>query len=101
MIKHIVMWQVKEHEVHGSKEAVIEKMKGALEGLKGKIEGLIDIEVGRNFNTSEAAYDVVLYSTFTSKEALEGYQKHPLHVAVGQDLVRQVAISRVVVDYEI
>ncbi|WP_054741916.1 Dabb family protein [Cellulosilyticum ruminicola] len=100
MIKHIVMWQVKEHEVHGNKEEIIAKMKAELEGLKGKIEGLVEIEVGKNYNISAAAYDVVLYSTFTSKEALEGYQNHPLHVAIGQNLVRQVAISRIVVDYE-
>ena len=101
MIKHIVMWQVKEHEFHGTKNEVIQKMKVALEGLKGKIEGLVEIEVGANFNTSEAAYDVVLYSTLTNKEALEGYQVHPLHVAIGKELVRQVAVSRVVVDYEV
>nr|WP_302595926.1 Dabb family protein [uncultured Cellulosilyticum sp.] len=101
MIKHIVMWQVKEHEIHGSKEEVISKMKVALEGLKGKIEGLLEIEVGGNFNTTDSAYDVVLYSTFTNKEALVGYQNHPLHVAIGQELVRQVAINRAVVDYEV
>lgn len=101
MIKHIVMWKVKEHEVHGSKEEVVRKIKGRLEGLKGEIEGLQEIEVGINYNTGEAAYDVVLYSTFVSKEALDFYQGHPKHLEVANSLVRQVTISRVVVDYEI
>lgn len=101
MIKHIVMWKVKEHEVHGSKDEVMKKIKSGLEGLKGEIEGLEEIEVGINYNTSEMAYDVVLYSTFVSKEALDYYQGHPKHVEIANSLVRQVAISRVVVDYEI
>ena len=100
MVKHIVMWKVADHEVHGSKAEIQEKIKAGLESLKGKIDGLLDIEVGINFNKSVAAYDVVLYSTFTNKDALEEYQKHPEHLKVADGLVRQVAVSRVV-DYEI
>lgn len=101
MIKHIVMWKVEDHEVHGTKEEIMKKVKESLEGLKGKIDGLLDIEVGKNFNEGAAAYDIVLYATFTSKEALEGYQTHPKHVAVADGLVRQVAVSRAAVDYEV
>ncbi|MBE6022456.1 MAG: Dabb family protein [Cellulosilyticum sp.] len=101
MVKHIVMWKVKEHEVHGSKEEVMQKIKEGLEGLKGQIEGLEEIEVGINFNLAEAAYDVVLNSILTSKAALEAYQNHPKHLEVANGLVRQVATSRVVVDYEV
>ena len=101
MIKHIVMWKVKEHEVHGSKEEVMRKIKAELEDLKGEIEGLQEIEVGINYNTCETAYDVVLYSTFVSREALDFYQGHPKHLKVASGLVRQVAIRRVVVDYEL
>lgn len=101
VVKHIVMWKVKEHPVYGTKEEVMEKIKVALEGLEGQIEGLEEIEVGINFNASENAYDVVLYSLLVSKEALENYQAHPKHLLVANNLVRQVAVSRVVVDYEI
>ncbi len=101
MVKHIVMWKVTDHEVHGTKKEILNKMKQQLEGLKGQIEGLIDVEVGFNFNPADAAYDIALYSVLESKEALEGYQKHPKHLEVANHLVRQVAIKRVVVDYEI
>lgn len=100
MVKHIVMWKVADHEVHGTKEEILTKMKTQLEALKGQIEGLIDIEVGFNFNPADAAYDVALYSVLESKEALNGYQNHPKHLQVANGLVRQVATSRVVVDYE-
>ncbi len=101
MVKHIVMWQVAEHEVHGTKEEVMLKIKEQLEGLKGQIEGLLTIEVGINFNDSPAAYDVVLYSEFVDAAALDYYQAHEKHLAVANQLVRQIATSRAVVDYTV
>lgn len=100
MVKHMVMWKIEDHAVHGTKKEILDKIKVQLEALKGQIEGLIDLEVGFNFNPAGAAYDVALYSVHESKEALEVYQNHPKHLQVANDLVRQVAVSRVVVDYE-
>lgn len=101
MVKHIVMWKVEDHKVHGTKQEILNKMKQALEALTGEIEGLIELEVGFNFNPSEAAYDVVLYSILQDRKALEIYQNHPKHVQVANELIRQVATQRVVVDYDI
>lgn len=101
MVKHIVMWQVAAHEIHGTKEEVMMKMKEQLEGLRGEIEGLLAIEVGINFNDSPTAYDVVLCSEFVDEAALAYYQGHEKHVAVANGLVRQVVTSRAVVDYTI
>jgi hypothetical protein len=78
----------------------MQKMKEALEALQGEIEGLVEIEVGFDFNQSEAAYDIALYSVLESKEALAFYQNHPKHIEVANNLVRQVATQRAVVDYE-
>lgn len=100
MVKHIVMWKVADHEVHGTKQEILEKMKSQLEALQGQIEGLIEIEVGFNFNPADAAFDIALYSVLENKDALEYYQKHPKHLEVANGLVRQVATSRAVVDYE-
>lgn len=101
MVKHIVMWKIKESQTYGTKEEVMQQMKEALEGLKGQIEGVVELEVGINFNPSEAAHDIILNSVFTSKEALAAYQVHPKHVAVGENLVRKITTQRVVVDYEV
>jgi hypothetical protein len=100
MVKHIVMWKVEDHEIHGRKEDILKKMKEQLEALMGQIEGLVEIEVGFNFNPADAAYDIALYSVLESKEALEYYQSHPKHLEVADSLVRQVAVKRAVVDYE-
>ena len=97
MIKHIVMWKMADIEDKNQRAADI---KTQLELLKDKIDVLIDIQVGINFNESDAASDVVLVSTFASKEDLETYQEHPAHKAVGADYVRPYVKERRVADYE-
>ncbi len=96
MIKHIVMWKLKDE----NKEENALKIKKDLEALKLEISEIKEIEVGIDVNKSEAAYDVVLYSTFDSQEDLDNYQVHPKHKEAGV-FIRQVVSSRVVVDYEI
>lgn len=93
MIKHIVMWKLKD-------KADAPEIKVRLEALAGKIPGLIKIEVGVDFLESDQSADVVLYSELESREALELYQKHPEHQAV-VPIVKAAAIARTVVDYEI
>lgn len=97
MIKHIVAWRIADGEDKAARAAAI---KENLEALKDKIECLVDIQVGLNYNTTEAASDVVLVSTFKTKEDLEAYQDHPAHKAVGASYVRPYVKERRVVDYE-
>lgn len=99
MIKHIVMWRLKENHNGESKEKIISKVKSILEDLTAKINEIVELEVGINFNPSEAAYDVVLYSTFNSREDLDIYQKHPDHLKVAE-YISEVRTERTVVDYE-
>ncbi|MCR6513528.1 MAG: Dabb family protein [Clostridium chrysemydis] len=96
MIKHIVTWNIKEE----NKEENMKEMKRRLEDLKGKIEEIVDIEVGININKSEAKKDIVLLSEFKSLKDLDIYQNHPLHLEVGK-FVKEIAIDRNVVDYEV
>lgn len=96
MIKHIVMWKLKDE----NKEENALKIKNDLEALKSEISEIKEIEVGIDVNKSEAAYDIVLYSTFDSQEDLDNYQVHPKHKEAGV-FIRQVVSSRVVVDYEV
>ena len=76
MIKHIVTWKLQEENKTVNAAAI----KAKLEALIGEIEEIKDLEVGIDFNQSEAAHDVLLYSTFKNKGALDVYQKHSLHV---------------------
>ena len=97
MVKHIVMWRMAESE---DKEQRAKDIKENLEALKGKIDILVNIEVGLNFNDTDAASDVVLVSEFETKEDLSTYQNHPEHKAVGATYVRPYVVERRVCDYE-
>lgn len=96
MVKHIVMWNIKETE---DKVNVLNTLKEKLEALKNEIKVINHLEVGFNYNVSDAARDVVLFSEFSTREDLEAYVVHPAHVAVGE-YVRSVVKDRVVVDYD-
>lgn len=99
MVKHIVMWKLK-NEVEGkSKEENAKEMKIVLEDLINKIEVLRSIEVGININEVNE-YDVVLYSEVDSMEDLDIYQKHPAHVEAGK-FIKTVVEARACVDYEV
>ena len=99
MVKHIVLWKLKDTAEGFGKIENARRIKSELEALRGKIAEIKALEVGLNFNDSAAAYDVALYSEFESREALDRYQKHPEHVRVAA-LVNRVREERVVVDYE-
>jgi quinol monooxygenase YgiN len=96
MVKHIVMWRLKNES---SKAADAQRIKELLEGLAGQIPGMTHIEVGTNFLTDSNSSDVVLYSEFVDRDALEGYQQHPLHLSVVLH-VKALVSERRVVDYQ-
>ena len=98
MIKHIVMFRLKESALGDTKQENVKKLKAVLESLREKIVEIKHLEVGINFAGSETSSDVVLYSDFANKEALDVYQKHPEHLKV-VDFVKQVCAERRVVDY--
>jgi hypothetical protein len=99
MIKHIVLWTFKEQAEGKSKKENLRETKALLEGLKDKIEEVKHLEMGINFNPGLHAYDLALYSEFSSKEDLLTYTNHPEHQRVVEHLGR-VRDQRIVVDYE-
>ena len=98
MIKHIVMWRLKESALGCTQQENAKKLKILLGSLREKIVEIKGLEVGINFAESETASDVVLVSEFDSKVALDTYQKHPEHLKVA-DFVKQICAERRVVDY--
>ena len=99
MIKHIVMWKLKEFAEGADKNENAQKLKLQIESLKKKIKGIKYIEAGINFNDSDSAYDIVLYSEFQDLESLASYQQHPEHVKV-KNFVMQIASEGVMADYK-
>jgi hypothetical protein len=99
VIKHIVVWKLKE-TAHGHDKMKNARMiKEKLESLNGKIDGLLKMEVGIDYSHTENSSDVVLYSEFVSKKDLENYQSHPEHKAI-MPFVSEVRSERRMVDYE-
>ncbi len=85
--------------VEDSEDALL--IKEALENLVGKIPGLLKAEVGFDYLQKDTSGDIVLYSEFESKDALENYQNHPEHVKVGKNFVRPKTFYRKSIDYKV
>lgn len=100
MVKHVILWTLKEELSAIEKENVKKGIKEGLEGLAGKIPGLLDIKVNIEGLSSSNA-DLMLDSTFESEEALKGYAAHPEHVAVADGKVRPYTAIRSCLDYEV
>ncbi len=96
MIVHIVMFKLKEDD----KDANLVKIRAVLEQLPKKIEELVSMEVGLNFDESDRAFDLSLYSTFKTKEDLATYASHKEHLKV-VDFIKTVVIESKVVDYRL
>lgn len=100
MVKHIVMWNVVDsHQGMGKKE-LLGEIKKRIEALKGVVPQIREIEVGFDFNGSDAAFDIALYSVFDDRAALDAYQVHPAHEEV-KKFVGAVTTARAVADYEV
>jgi len=99
MIKHIVMWKLKEHAEGADRAANAAKMKSLLDGCRDVVPGIVEFEVALAQPGLEATYDVVLYSVFADKAALDAYQDHPKHVAV-KPFIGAVRFERQCMDYE-
>ena len=100
MVKHIILWQLKEELSEEEKVKVKAGIKGGLEALAGKIPGLMEIHVQTEGLASSNA-DVMLDSSFEDEAALKGYAVHPEHVKVADGKVRPYTKNRVCLDYEV
>jgi hypothetical protein len=100
MIKHIVMWQLKDFAEGADKAANATKVKQLLDGCADIVPGILKFETALASPHLEATYDLVLYSEFESKEALDAYQDHPKHVAL-KPFIGVVRQSRQCMDYEV
>ena len=99
MVKHVILWTLKEMSDAEKKEVKAE-IKTSLEALKGKIPGLIDIKVNTE-GLPSSTVDLMLDSSFESAEALKAYSVHPEHVAAADTKVRPFTANRACLDYEI
>lgn len=100
MVKHVILWNLKDELGAEEKESIKKEIKEGLEGLKGKIPGLLEIKVNI-CPLASSNCDVMLDSSFEDEASLKGYAVHPEHVAVADGKVRPYTKSRVCMDYEV
>jgi len=99
MIKHVVMWKLKDFANGKSKSENALEIKHKLEALKEVIPGILKLEVGIDFSKTENSSDIVLYSEFDSRESLNKYQMHPEHEKL-KPFVLSCRTERRIVDFE-
>ena len=100
MIKHIVMWKLKEFAEGADRASNARKMKDRLDACANLAPGTVRFEVALAQPGLEATYDVVLYSEFESREALAAYIDHPTHQAL-KPFIGAVRDERQCMDYEV
>lgn len=97
MVRHIVLWNLKEELSEQEKKEAAATIKEKLEAVKDEVEGVISLNVEIN-ELPSSNKDIGLISTFESVEALNAYQKHPAHVQAGA-YVGSVTYNRTCLDY--
>jgi len=100
MIKHIVMWKLKEHAEGADKASNAKKMKTLLETCNDLVPGMVKLEVALAVPELEATYDVILYTEFDNKTSLDAYQEHPTHQAI-KPFIGAIRSERQCMDYQV
>ena len=98
MVKHIVMFKLKETLSAEEKLVVMNDFKAAIEALPAKIDVIRKVFVGLNINEAEQ-WDICLESEFDSLEDVKLYAAHPDHVAAA-GILKDAKQDRACVDSE-
>ena len=94
MVKHIILWTLKDSLSEEEKIQIKKSIKEGLESLQGVVPGLTDIKVQIDGRLSSSNADLMLECTLESEEALKGYAVHPAHVAIANSRVRPFTAIR-------
>ena len=98
MVKHIVLFKLKESLTAEAKSEVANNFKNAIEALPASIPFIRKVFVGVNINTAEV-WDICLESEFDSLDDVKAYAVHPAHVAAA-GILKDAKADRACCDYE-
>lgn len=101
MIKHIVMWKLKDSAEGRTKAENAKMMKQKLESMPPLIPELDSVEVGIHMfeGGGDPICDVVLIAECENEEHLHAYAAHPEHKKV-VEFILKVVNERRVVDFQ-
>ena len=89
MIRHIVMFKLKEFQTPAEKQAKMQEIKDKLEALINKIDVLKMIRVDINCKPN-ITWDIILTTELPTLEDVNTYANHPEHVAVAKGIIGPV-----------
>ena len=98
MLKHIVLFKLKESLSAAEKQDVMNRFKTTIEALPATITTIRHIHVGFNINPDEQ-WDICLDSEFDTLEDMKAYSIHPAHLAAA-GLLKEAKEERACTDYE-
>ena len=100
MIRHIVMFKLKEFQTDVLKQAAALEVKKRLDELPVKIDLIRKYSSGIDIRNLSWSYDIVLVMDFDTMADLDSYTIHPAH----QEFVKfnkDFSVSKVCADYEV
>jgi len=100
MVRHVILWKLKEELSEEEKAKVRKEAKEHLEGLVGVVPGLREMHINID-GLASANMDMMLDALLDDEASLKGYAIHPNHVAVANTYVRPYTIVRSCFDYEV
>ena len=100
MIRHVIVWTLKDEYNDMEKEEIKKGIREGLEGLAGKVPGIVEIRVNTD-KLGSSSGDVMLDSLFEDEAALKAYSSNPAHVEVANGKVRPFVKIRSSFDYEV
>ena len=100
MIRHIVMWQLREQAEGAEKAVNIEKAKSLLLSCSQVVPGILDFEVAASTPGMDCTHDLVLHMLVDDAQVLAAYQNHPQHLAI-KPFMKAVVQERCCMDFTV
>lgn len=98
MVKHIVVWKLRDGLSESEKDGIKENIKRNLENLVGKIDGLYKLNVKTDAIDSS---DLMLTAYLRNPLALQRYADHPEHDKVKKANITPYVQSRAAIDFNV
>ena len=100
MVRHVILWKLKEELSADEKEKVRKEAKEHLEGLVGVVPGLREMHINIA-GLGSSNMDLMLDALLDDEASLKGYSVNPNHVKVADTYVRPYTVVRSCFDYEV
>ena len=100
-VSHVVLVWLKHKGDASERAQVIEAAKG----FRGRIPGMLAMSIGEPLPSTrpvvDSSFDVGLVIRFENKEALDAYEKNPIHLKAVREVLAPLAAKLVVHDWTV